>query len=78
VLLLRCRVISGTHLKNFKRCWVGRVEYLLSTIIKKLKISDMYTWDPVKYSKMGSSIVDALRGHHSVQFVKMKIIMRER
>jgi hypothetical protein len=60
VLLLRCRVISGTHLKFFKRCWVGGVEYLLSTIIKKLKISDVYTWDPVKYSKMGSFIVDAL------------------
>jgi hypothetical protein len=49
VLLLRCRVISGTHLNFFKRCWVGGVEYLLSTIIKKLKINDVYTWDPIKY-----------------------------
>jgi hypothetical protein len=66
VLLLRCRVISGTHLNFFKRCWIGGVEYLLSTIIKKFKINDVYTWDPVKYSKMDSSIVDALRDHKSL------------
>jgi hypothetical protein len=33
--LVRC-VISGTHLKFFKRCWVGGIEYLLGTIIKKI------------------------------------------
>jgi hypothetical protein len=33
-LLVGC-VISGTHLKFFKRCWVGGIEYLLDTIIKK-------------------------------------------
>jgi hypothetical protein len=29
-------VISGTVLELFKRCWVGGIEYLVGTIIKKL------------------------------------------
>jgi hypothetical protein len=53
-------VISGTVLELFKRCWVRGIEYLQDTIIKKLKINNVYTWDPFKYQKESSSIVDAL------------------
>ena len=42
------------------RWWVGGIARLLGTTIKKLSISDVQTWDLVKYSKMEVSIVDAL------------------
>jgi hypothetical protein len=32
----RDRVISGTHLELFKRCWIGGIECLVNTDIKKL------------------------------------------
>jgi hypothetical protein len=34
-LSVRC-VIDETHLELLKKCWVGGIECLLSTIIKKL------------------------------------------
>jgi hypothetical protein len=35
-LLMKCRVIRGTHLEVFKRCWVRGIECLIYNIIKKL------------------------------------------
>jgi hypothetical protein len=34
-LLVRC-IINETHLELFKRFWIGGIEYLLGTIIKKI------------------------------------------
>jgi hypothetical protein len=36
VELLVKYVIGVTYLRLFKKCWVGGIEYLLGTIIKKL------------------------------------------
>jgi len=53
-------LISGSHLRTLCEIWVGVIECLLGTTIKKLQMSDVYTWDPFKNPKMGVSIVDAL------------------